>query len=100
MIPQEFRALSASWDSTKHLSMGKMILHASLSGLLRNLAHDESAKQVACWRRKHGVGCLELVAAVLVSLLYASAVVQHVWNLLRIAKLCDFCFVLEQLSHL
>lgn len=48
LASQEFRVLSASWDSTKHLSMGKMVLHASLSGLLRNLAHDEPAKQVCC----------------------------------------------------
>eukprot|EP00752_Nemacystus_decipiens_P002252 g2133.t1 len=43
---EEFRALSASWDSTKHLSMGKIVLHASLSGLLRMLAYDEPAKQM------------------------------------------------------
>lgn len=50
-IPQEFRSLSASWDSTKHLSMGKVVLHSSLSGLLRKLAHDESAKQVrSCYK--------------------------------------------------
>lgn len=59
-IPQEFRALSASWDSTKHLSMGKLVLQASLSGLLRNLAHDESAKQVrASLLFDKDAGCLE-----------------------------------------
>lgn len=57
-IPQEFRALSASWDSTKHLSMGKIVLHASLSGLLRNLAHDEPAKQVRVPRCRKEAGCL------------------------------------------
>ena len=57
-IPQEFRALSTSWDSTKHLSMGKIVLHASLSGLLRNLAHDEPAKQVRVPRCRKDAGCL------------------------------------------
>ncbi|CAM9143971.1 unnamed protein product [Scytosiphon promiscuus] len=43
---EEFRAASAAWDSTRHLSVGKAVLHASLSRLLKNLAHDESSLQM------------------------------------------------------
>lgn len=45
---QEFRAANTAWDSTKYLSVGKTVLHASLSRLLNSLAHDESAAQVCC----------------------------------------------------